>query len=211
MVEHLDSLVQHAGPLGLLVLGASAAIEYVFPPFPGDTVTLLGGVYAVRGAQSVPLVYSIILVGSMIGALIDYRIGVYIGQRLEHSPADAAWTRRLPREHLHAWEQRFRRRRALWLIANRFLPGIRGPIFLAAGISGVPLGPVVLYGGLSAALFNALLFGAGYAVGGNAERLEALARTYGLAVWALLAVVALALVVRWAARRSAGNTPAGKT
>ena len=49
MVEFLDNLISNIGLLGLLVLGLAAAVEYVVPPFPGDTITLLGGVYAVRG------------------------------------------------------------------------------------------------------------------------------------------------------------------
>ena len=51
MVEYLDNLIAHIGLLGLLVLGLAAAVEYVVPPFPGDTITLLGGVYAGRCAS----------------------------------------------------------------------------------------------------------------------------------------------------------------
>ena len=49
MVEWLDSFITHLGLLGLVVFFVAAALEYVVPPFPGDTITLLGGVYAVRG------------------------------------------------------------------------------------------------------------------------------------------------------------------
>ena len=31
-------------PLGLAAMFGSAAIEYVFPPFPGDTISLLGAI-----------------------------------------------------------------------------------------------------------------------------------------------------------------------
>lgn len=42
MVEYIDQLISALGPLGLLVLGLAAMLEYVVPPFPGDTITLLG-------------------------------------------------------------------------------------------------------------------------------------------------------------------------
>jgi membrane protein DedA with SNARE-associated domain len=204
MVEFLDSLVRGAGPVALLVLFFSAAVEYLFPPFPGDTVTLLGGVYAVRGGLSPVAVYLSILAGSLAGAMADYGLGRYLGRRLEKAREDSRLLRRIPREQIHEWERRFRERGALWLVVNRFLPGVRGPIFLAAGISGLSPGKVLFWGGLSAALWNGLFFAAGYAVGGKAERLEEIVTTYGRAVWISLAAVGVGLLIRWAWRRRAG-------
>ena len=41
MLDAFDALVRGLGPWGVLLLGLGALLEYVFPPFPGDTVTLL--------------------------------------------------------------------------------------------------------------------------------------------------------------------------
>lgn len=199
MVQWLDALVRQSGAVGLLVLFGCAAIEYVFPPFPGDTVTVLGGVYAVRGEQPVALVFGAVMAGSLAGAGIDWVAGRWLARRL------AAGRRKPSRwislEQLAAWEERFRQRGNYWLLANRFFPGIRGPIFLAAGISGMPLAKVLLLGGASALLWNALLFAAGYAVGGQAERLQALVATYSAVAWGLLGAIVLGLVARALIRR----------
>lgn len=199
MVQWLDAMVRHFGPVGILVLFVCALIEYVFPPFPGDTVTLLGGIYAVRGEQPVAAVFGAVMAGSIAGAAIDWFAGRWLAAKLA-SGSLRSWKWISP-EQIAAWEERFRRRGNYWLLANRFFPGIRGPIFLAAGISGIPLTKVVLLGGVSALLWNALLFAAGYGVGGQAERLQALVSTYSTVAWGLLAAVVLGLVARALLRR----------
>jgi membrane protein DedA with SNARE-associated domain len=178
MIEWLDALLREAGLLGLLVVFVAAALEYVFPPFPGDTATVFGGVFAVRAGFGVPLVFAVLMAGSLLGAAIDYAFGLWLGRRMDAQPHRERHLRFITREQLHAWERRFRERAVWWLVANRFLPGIRGPIFFAAGLARVPVARALLWGGVSALLWNALLFAAGYAVGGQAEALERLVRTY---------------------------------
>lgn len=201
MLQEIDRIIQHAGPAGLAFIALGAAIEYVFPPFPGDTLTLFGGLYAVRGGKPVPLVFALIMAGSLGGAFVDYLAGRWISSRIDAAPADTWYLRRIPRDRIREWESRFRTRGVGWLLVNRFLPAIRGPIFLAAGISRMPAGKVLLWGGLSAFAWNGLLFAAGYAVGGNAEALEALLTEYGRIAWGVLAAVTIAVLVKWVRRR----------
>ena len=54
----LDFLSAGQSAAGLSVLFVSALIEYVFPPFPGDTVTLFGAFLAAHQGWSVPLVFT---------------------------------------------------------------------------------------------------------------------------------------------------------
>ncbi|HEY3451817.1 MAG TPA: DedA family protein [Myxococcales bacterium] len=197
MLETLDRLMREAGPAGLALIAAGAFVEYVFPPFPGDTVTVLGGVWAVRGGWPVWLVFALVMSGSLAGAMVDFAAGRWVGARLDTAPAQAWYVRRIDRARLKEWEERFKARGIWWLAVNRFLPAIRGPIFFAAGVARVPLWKVLLYGGASAFVWNALLFAAGYAVGGEAEKLAALVAGYGKVAWAVLGIVAVALGVRW--------------
>ena len=52
-------------------------------------------------------------------------------------------------------------------------------------------------GGLSALVWNGLLFAAGWAVGGEADRFKGLLETYGRVAWVALAAIALVLIIRW--------------
>lgn len=201
MVELLDRWIHAVGPLGYVALLLAAFIEYVFPPFPGDTVVLLGGVFAVRGERPWLLVLLAVTLGSVAGAAVDFYIGKRLAQRFE---SGEHFAERHPQ--LSSLHERMRRH-GMWLIAfNRFLPGVRGPLFAAAGASGMNFRRVMLWGAFSAVLWNALIMGVGSAVGGNAERLESLLGQYYQVAWILVAAVVVAFVARlaWKARRSPG-------
>ncbi|MCC6747375.1 MAG: DedA family protein [Deltaproteobacteria bacterium] len=205
IAEAITGFVSHNNnPLGLLLLGLSALVEYVFPPFPGDTVTLFGAFLVVRHGWSMPWVYASVMVGSGVGALLDYGIGVWISRRyVEGRIFKGEAVRRRINQVLLAFE----RHGALYIVLNRFLPAARAVIFIAAGMSRLKVGWVLFYSLLSAAAWNALILGAGYAVGANWDRLKLLFQRYALIAWGALGVgVAVFLVLRWRARRRAART-----
>lgn len=201
MVEFIDQLIATLGPLGLLVLGVAAALEYVVPPFPGDTVTLLGGVYAVRGTQPWPLVFLVVTAGSVLGAAINYAVGHWLAHRFAAHPEWSFFG--ITHARLEAVQARMRRSGPWLLLANRFLPGIRGLIFVAAGAAHMPRFNALVLGALSAMAHTGLVLGLGAAVGGNLERLSALVTRYQYAVVGLVAVGVVAVLVRMLVRRRA--------
>jgi membrane-associated protein len=187
----LAYLSQGESALGIAALAAASLVEYVFPPFPGDTVTLFGAFLAATARWNVAVVLAAVTAGSLAGAAIDYAIGRRISARPieELSPR-----RRKLRERLAPIIARFERHGAAYVAVNRFLPGIRALIFVAAGAAGLPLGRVLAFGAVSALLWNGLLIGAGFAVGENWELLLDLLRRYTAAVWIAMGAAALALV-----------------
>jgi membrane protein DedA with SNARE-associated domain len=84
----------------------------------------------------------------------------------------------------------------MYLVVNRFLPALRAFFFVGAGLSRMSLGAVILYGGISALLWNAILMGVGYAVGSNWEALSDLAERYTVATLTLIVVVVVGVVAR---------------
>ncbi len=192
MVETLDTWIRTVGPLGYLVLFGAALVEYVFPPFPGDTVVLLGGVYAIRGERSWILVLLVVTAGSVIGSAISYLIGRRLARRFEHGEEFA---RNHP--HLIRMQARMRERGIVLIAFNRFLPGVRGLLFGAAGAAEMNFRQVMLWGALSSLSWNALMLGVGIAVGGSVERLEGLLRRYNQVAWIVLAVVVAAVAIAY--------------
>jgi membrane protein DedA with SNARE-associated domain len=85
----------------------------------------------------------------------------------------------------------------MYLAVNRFLPALRAFFFVGAGLSRMSLGAVILYGGISALLWNAMLMGVGYAVGNNWEALSDLAERYTVATLTLIVVVVVGIVARF--------------
>lgn len=200
--QTLNEIVQQTGPYALVVLFGASLIEYVFPPFPGDTVVLFGAFYAVQGVQPLPLVFLAVTAGSVVGATVDYLIGRRIGQAMERRvPQEPKRFRWASLDQVHRLEAAYRRHGDLYILINRFLPGVRGFFFLGAGMAGMPMSRVIGLGAISAALWNCVLLGAGWAVGENLDELERLFRTYSVVVWGLMVVAGVALLVRWVLAR----------
>ena len=183
---------------GLLALAAAAMLEYVFPPFPGDAVVLVGALLIPLAGWPFGAVLGAVTAGSVVGAWLTWSLGRALGQA-----SGPAWLRRwLERPgvwpRVRALEARFERHGSLYVALNRFLPGFRAFFFLIAGKVGLPLWRVLLLGAVSAALWSLALLGAGWAVGFHLERLVELSRAYSTIIWSLLAVAALV----WALRRT---------
>lgn len=200
VLEAFDSAIRQVGPLAFLVLGVAAMLEYLVPPFPGDSVMLLGGIYAVRGQQPYWLVFLAVLAGSILGAFANYSIGQWLGRVVERDP-NRKTVLGISMRAVHDTEARMRRYGDWLIAANRFIPGIRGLFFVAAGMSGMKRGRVLVLGAISAAAHSALILLAGVALGGNAERIAQLVSRSQRAALGLVAVAVLALVVRWLSKR----------
>jgi len=202
MMEELLRWLEGAeGPLAYVVLGGAAALEYVVPPLPGDTITLFGTVLAGTAGYSLALVYLTMTLGSIAGSLLPWALGLWLGHREERWPGflRGEGTRRA----IHNVIDRFERHGGAYLAVNRFLPALRAVFFLAAGMSELPLLKVVLFGGLSAAVWNALILGVGYSVGHNWERLRGLSESYTLLSLLAVGLLAAALGIRWIIRHRA--------
>ena len=173
----------------------------MFPPFPGDSVVLLGGIYAVRGQRSWALVLLAVTVGSVLGAAVVYGVGRRIGDAVDHG--------RLAR--LRPVQEQMKKRGTWLLLANRFMPGVRALIFLAAGAAHLPLRRTLVLGAVSALVFNSGVLGAGFALGGNAEQLEAAFARYQAVVYVLLSLLALGIAIRFALGRRRDEPPGEQT
>lgn len=211
--EALGEWVAQAGPFALPTLFLAALIEYVFPPFPGDSVTLLGAFVAVQGELPLTWVFLAVTAGSVAGAAIDYRIGARIGRAAERRSTEGQGRfAAASYERLRRIEAAYRRHGDLYILANRFLPGVRGFFFVAAGMAGMSFRRVMALGAISASVWNLLLLAAGWAVGENFDRLVHLFRTYSSIAWTLIALVVagwLALqAYRWFSRRRS-RAPSG--
>jgi membrane protein DedA with SNARE-associated domain len=204
ITEALRELVgDQNSPVGLSVLAGSAAIEYVFPPFPGDFVTVLGAVLVTGYGWSFLAVLGAVMLGSVLGAFAAFEVGIVWARRRAANP-DA-----IPRPRLDAVVERFRRHGSIYVVINRFVPGIRGLIFVAAGLAGLPRRGVLLYAALSALLWNLALMGLGVALGANLDALRTWVERYTIAAWIVLGVAAIVILIVLRRRRPAPDTPGG--
>jgi membrane protein DedA with SNARE-associated domain len=198
----LAEAVARTGPAAPAILFLASFAEYVFPPFPGDLVVVFGAWYAVQGALSWPVTFLAVTAGALAGAFLDHQVGASIGRRLD---ARAASRGLLSADRLARFEASYRRWGPWLLVANRFMPGVRAFVFVAAGASRIPLRTVLVYGGLSAAAWNAVLLALGALVAENVEELAGMVERYTRVATITLAAVAVTAVAvaLWRRRRAA--------
>jgi membrane protein DedA with SNARE-associated domain len=185
----IELISQENSPLGLSILALSALVEYVFPPFPGDTITLFGAFLITAKGWSFAAVFGAVLLGSSAGAMADFWLGRVLQRR------------NVGGERLARLVARFQRHGEVVLVINRFLPGVRALFFVAAGMAGMRWSRVLLWATVSATLWNLLLIAVGSVVGANFEALQRFFMTYARLVWAALGVLLLVWLARAIVRR----------
>ena len=179
-------------PLGVFCAGA---LEYIFPPFWGDTLMLLGFFLAAQQIGSTGGTFAAALLGSTVGALGAYAIGMRMGSRLR----DVDLLSGARGQRWERIERLFDRTGEKVFIVNRFLPGLRAGFLYFAGITRMPLTRVMVYTTLSNLAWVVLLQVIGGMAGGNLDRLLLLFDRYrfwlgwgcglGAAGWLLWAFV----------------------
>ena len=195
LINLADTWVRNLGPWGYPVLAAAALLEYIFPPFPGDSVVALGGVWAWLTSKSWLGVWVAVTSGNALGIGLQHRVGRFLSHSMqapEHGRIAgklSAWG--LSKDRIAAMQERVRKRGVALLLVNRFLPSFRALVFLAAGASGLSLKKTLGWGILGSLAWNAFILGIGAWVGGNAERMLGLLERYqAAAAWVLGAAIA---------------------
>jgi membrane protein DedA with SNARE-associated domain len=180
---------------GLAILAGAALVEYVFPPFPGDTITLFGAVLITARGWSAPLVLAAVLAGALLGTAIDWSVG----RRLAHSGrVPPRWRARLDR-----MAERFAKHGAATLFVARFLPAMRALSCVSAGLAGMSLVATLWWSGLASLVYNLTLVAVGSLIGANLDELQGLVARYTRICVALFAVAAVVAVGVWLWRRRA--------
>lgn len=169
---------------------AAAVLEYVFPPFWGDTVMLVGCFLAGLDRVDALHVFAAALLGSCLGAVAAYGIGRRFGAASLALCSRSARARRLA-ETAERWHARHGSR---VLALNRFLPGVRAFFLPLAGIGNMPLRRVLVWSTVSNALYCALLLSVGLAVGASAPDFGVLEGRFRSAT-VVAGIVAVALLV----------------
>ncbi len=183
-----------------LLLFATAFIEYVIPPMPGDTFVIAGSVLVSAFGWHFLPVLLVVTAGSVFGAWVDFHVGRWLvrsGKLDKFGPTG--------RSAIDGIVGQMRKYGPIYLAVNRFVPGIRSFFFVAAGIAGLTTGQVVMWSALSALAWNAWLVGLGYVLGANLDALERFLADYSAVVWSITGVVTVFFF--WRAFRNRKKPP----
>lgn len=161
-------------------------------PIPEDISIIAGGIIAGLGYGNVHIMCVVSIAGVLIGDLIVYNIGRYSGQKI-------FGTKFGKRILSHGWYEKilksFHAHGKFVLFAARFMPGLRTPIYLSAGITkfvGIPA--FFLIDGFAALISVPVWNYLGYYSASNRELLIKWIRETKIAIFIIMAVL-LALYI----------------
>jgi len=174
----------------------SNVLENIFPPYPGDTVILVGGYLASAEKLSFLGVFLISLLGCLTGAMILYFLGQRKGRGFFKNG------KILNQSNLAKIEVWFKKYGEEVILASRFLTGIRSGVALSAGLGNVKVKKMIVYISISIALWNGLLIFLAAKLQQNWQALYKTFVVYNRAVLALVIVFFVAALFLWIRKKS---------
>lgn len=189
MFTHLIDLFTHiistAGYAGITFL---MTLESMVVPVPSEAVMPFAGMLWFSGKMSFWLIVIFSTIGSIIGSLISYYIGLYGGRPLIKKYGKYL----LLSEHdLSLTERFFARFGDKTIFISRFIPVIRHLISIPAGTGKMNIAKFITYTVIGAGLWNAFLTCLGYKLGSNWTEI----RKYSEVVDVILVILLIALIV----------------
>lgn len=171
-----DLVSQHSVLWVYLFVFLSMIIENIIPPYPGDTIVFICGVYAAGGHASWTLIYILSVVGTMISVMMLYHFGRSHGRAAFQSPR----VRWLGVKHLDRVERWFTRWGDKALLFSRWLAGIRALLALFAGVGNVSSSHVFFYTLISTLTWNFVVLFLALRLRHDWQEIEHIFAAYGL-------------------------------
>ena len=168
-------------------------LENLIPPIPSELVMPLAGYAASQGELNLWSAIAFGSAGSLLGALLWYYVGLYLGLNRLKALLDkyGRWVGLSSSDLDNA--QRWFVKRGTWTVGIcRMIPGIRTYVSIPAGVTQMPLVPFLLYSAVGTVLWTAFLTVAGYFLGNEYERIGGWLAPVAKVVSIILVVVVFA-------------------
>ncbi|MET8907534.1 DedA family protein [Micromonospora sp. NPDC004551] len=205
---HAGSLAQEADPpsgglvglvtdlverLGAPGAGLAVALENLFPPIPSEVILPLAGFTASQGRMNLFAAIVWTTIGSVVGAVALYAVGVALGR--DRVRAIAARLPLIKLSDLDRTEAWFARHGVKTVFLGRMIPIFRSLISIPAGVERMPFGTFLLYTTLGSLVWNTVFVMAGYVLGENWRAVEPYVGTFQNVIIVVCALVVAFFVV----------------
>jgi len=197
----LDSFVQFVlnsvhdmGYLGIVFL---MTLESSFVPFPSEVVVPPAGYLAAQGKMNIYLVILSGVTGSILGALVNYYLAVFMGRSLLEKYGKYLF---LPVERLNKMDEYFKVHGEITTFVGRLLPAVRQYISFPAGLARMNMPKFIFFTSLGAGIWVVILAVLGYFVGNNLELIKSNLHPITVITLCVLTVV-VAVYIYWHKKR----------
>jgi membrane protein DedA with SNARE-associated domain len=168
--QHLPGVLHSLEPAlnhyGYLAVAGFVLLEDFGLPVPGETVLVLGAVYAGTGRLNVVAVAAIGFIAAVLGDNIGFAIGHFGGR-----PLIGRYGRYvlITRERLETATGFFERHGAKVVVIARFIEGLRQANGIIAGVAGMRWARFLIFNAIGAALWVAVWTAIGYVSGSHID------------------------------------------
>ncbi len=151
LADYFVLLIQTHGYGAILFL---MALESMIAPVPSELVMPFAGYVAAQGNLDFVLVNTFALLGSILGSMISYWAGKFLGRDLVIKYGKFLGLRE---SHLHWTEKWFAAHGSITILVGRFIPVVRHLISIPAGISNMPKREFLVMTIIGAVIWNGFL------------------------------------------------------
>ncbi|MBP9771084.1 DedA family protein [Candidatus Gracilibacteria bacterium] len=205
MEQFASALLDITSGMGYWGIVILMAIESSFIPFPSEIVIPPAAYLAYKGEMNIYLIILCGILGSLIGAVFNYYVAMWLGKPLAYKLVDKKWAKYLllSRSGLEKAENYFNKYGSASTFFGRLIPAVRQLISLPAGFVKMDFGKFVFYTVLGSGFWVSVLAALGYFFGENQALLKEYYReiTIGLIVLVALIVAVVLLKKLIASRR----------
>ncbi len=153
---YFNSLLSTYGYLGLFGM---MALEGASLPIPSEVIVPIAGYLAAKGVFNFYIAALAILAGNMVGVVIDYVIGYFIGKDVVYKHLSLF---HINKEKIDAFDIWFNSNGGFAVFVSRMIPVLRGLISFPAGFARMPFKKFFIYSLVGSAIWDILLMLFGY-------------------------------------------------
>lgn len=202
MAEWIFGIIDSLGAIGV---GLLILLENVVPPIPSEVILPLAGYRASTGAFNVVAVWIAATLGALVGALILYGLGAWLGYERLHRLAGHRWFILASQKDIDRGDKLFDTHGGKIVLLARCVPLVRSIVSVPAGLSGMPILRFSVFTAIGSGIWNAVFIGLGWFLGENWDQVEQYLGPISYVVVGLLLVGLVVLIVRRRRTQAAGR------
>lgn len=203
MENWITDIIEQFGYIGIFLL---IALENIFPPIPSEVILTFGGMMTTMSDLTITGVVIASTLGSVIGAVILYKIGTLLDvERLEKIIDRWGHILRLKREDIHKANHWFEKYGYWTVLVCRVIPLIRSLISIPAGMSKMKFWLFLLFTTIGTLVWNIVLVTVGAAFGESWEEIVHFMDIYSNIIYVLIAIAIIVFLIIFIKKKRVRN------